>query len=54
MLCQRNLNLELDSIELSPSAIIDAKINIENCNWSDRIKLFHQDLKDFIQILIMI
>ena len=48
MLCQRNLNLELDSIELSSSAIIDAKINIENCNWSNRIKLFHQDLKDFI------
>ena len=48
MLCQRNLNLELDSIELSPSAIIDAKINIENCNWSNRIKLFNQDLKDFI------
>jgi tRNA1Val (adenine37-N6)-methyltransferase len=48
MLCQRNLNLELDSIELSPSAIMDAKINIENCNWSNRIKLFQQDLKDFI------
>ena len=47
MLCQRNLNLELDSIEISPSAIIDAKINIENCNWSNRIKLFQQDLKDF-------
>ena len=47
MLCQRNLNLELDSVELSPSAIKDAKINIENCNWSNRIKLFHQDLKDF-------
>jgi len=47
MLCQRNLNLELDSIELSPSAIMDSKINIENCNWSNRIKLFHQDLKDF-------
>ena len=47
MLCQRNLNLEMDSIELSPSAIKDAKINIENCDWSDRIKLFHQDLKDF-------
>ena len=47
MLCQRNLNLELDSVELSPSAIMDAKINIENSNWSDRIKLFHQDLKDF-------
>ena len=47
MLCQRNLNLELDSIELSHSAIKDAKINIENCNWSNRIKLFHQDLKDF-------
>ncbi|MFL2579264.1 MAG: tRNA1(Val) (adenine(37)-N6)-methyltransferase [Parvicellaceae bacterium] len=47
MLCQRNLNLELDSLELSANAIMDAKINIENCNWSDRIKLFHQDLKDF-------
>ena len=47
MLCQRNLNLELDSIELSQSAVMDAKINIENSNWSDRIKLFHQDLKDF-------
>ncbi len=47
MLCQRNLNLELDSIELSQSAVMDAKINIENCNWSNRIKLFHQDLKDF-------
>ena len=30
MLCQRNLNLELDSVEISPSAIIDAKINIKN------------------------
>jgi len=47
MLCQRNLNLELDSIELSANAIIDAKINIENCDWKKRIKLFHQDLKDF-------
>ena len=47
MLCLRNLNLELVSVELSPSAIKDAKINIENCNWSNRIKLFHQDLKDF-------
>lgn len=47
MLCQRNLNLELDSIELSQSAVMDAKINIENSNWSNRIKLFHQDLKDF-------
>ena len=47
MLCQRNLNLELDSIELSANAIMDAKINFENCNWSNRIKLFHQDLKDF-------
>ena len=47
MLCQRNLNLELDSIELSANAIMDAKINIENCDWKKRIKLFHQDLKDF-------
>ena len=47
MLCQRNISLELDSIEISDNAIIDAKINIENCNWSNRIKLFHQDLKDF-------
>ena len=47
MLCQRNLNLELDSVEISPSAIIDAKINIKNCNWSERIKLYHQNLKDF-------
>ncbi|MFL2589345.1 MAG: tRNA1(Val) (adenine(37)-N6)-methyltransferase [Parvicellaceae bacterium] len=47
MLCQRNLNLELDSVELSPDAIMDAKINIENCDWKKRIKLFHQDLKDF-------
>ena len=29
MLCQRNLNLVLDSVEISPSAIIDAKINIK-------------------------
>ena len=48
MLCQRNLNLELDSIEISHSAIMDAKINIKNCNWSNRIKLFHQDLKEFL------
>ena len=47
MLCQRNINLELDSIEISPNAIIDAKINIKSCNWSNRIKLFHRDLKDF-------
>ena len=47
MLCQRNLNLELDTIEVSANAIVDAKINIENCNWSNRIKLFQQDLKDF-------
>jgi tRNA1Val (adenine37-N6)-methyltransferase len=47
MLCQRNISLELDSIEISDNAIIDAKINIDNCDWSKRIKLFHKDLKGF-------
>ena len=47
MLCQRNEILEIDSIEVSERAVVDAKKNIKNCEWNKRIKLKHADLKLF-------
>ena len=47
MLCQRNEILEIDSIEVSERAVVDAKKNIKNCKWNKRIKLKHADLKLF-------
>jgi len=47
MLCQRNEILEIDSIEVSERAVVDAKKNIKNCKWNKRIKLKHEDLKLF-------
>ena len=47
MLCQRNEILEIDSIEVSERAVVDAKKNIKNCKWNKRIKLKHTDLKLF-------
>jgi len=47
MLCQRNEILEIESIEVSKRAVLDAKKNIKNCKWNKRIKLKHADLKLF-------
>ena len=47
MLCQRNEILEIDSIEVSEKAVLDAKKNIKNCKWNERINLIHKDLKLF-------
>ena len=47
MLCQRNEILEIDSIEVSEKAVLDAKKNIKNCKWNERINLIHKDLRLF-------
>ena len=47
MLCQRNEILEIDSVEVSERAVVDAKKNIKNCKWNERINLIHKDLKLF-------
>lgn len=48
MQCQKNKNAFVDAIEISHQACIDAKYNINNCLWSNRIKLFQCSIQNFI------
>ena len=47
MIAQRFEKINIDSIEISKNAIIDAKVNIKNCQWKNRINLIKKDFKKF-------
>lgn len=47
MMAQRNSNLKVDAVEIETSAAEQAKENVANSNWSDRISVDHIDLNDF-------
>lgn len=47
MIAQRFEKIKIDSIEISKNAIIDAKENIKNCQWKNRINLIKKDFKKF-------
>lgn len=47
MLTQRNDEIQVTAIEPNELALNDARINIENSEWKDRIKLVDSSLEDF-------
>ena len=40
-------NCTIDAIELEETALIDAKVNFENCKWKDSINLIGKDFNSF-------
>ena len=47
MMAQRNNKSFIDAVEIDESAYFQAKENIENCPWNERIKLYHSSFQDF-------
>lgn len=48
MLCQRIIEIQMDSIENSAGALKDAAINIKNSCWNKRINLINENFQNFI------
>ena len=48
MLCQRIIEIQMDSIENSTGALKDAAINIKNSSWKNRINLINENFQNFI------
>tara|TARA_B100001094_G_scaffold329320_1_gene391780 strand:+ start:640 stop:1362 length:723 start_codon:yes stop_codon:yes gene_type:complete len=48
MLCQRIIEIQMDSIENSTGALKDAAINIKNSCWKNRINLINENFQNFI------
>ena len=46
MLAQKS-KAQIDAIDIDESAYIQAKQNVENCKWHDRIHVYHQSLQQF-------
>lgn len=47
MAAQRSNSMKIDAIDIEPNAIEQAKINVSNCPWSDRISLHNSTLQNF-------
>lgn len=47
MLAQRIQNTKIDAIDIEENACFQAKKNIENSKWSNRIAIFHSSLQSF-------
>lgn len=47
MLAQRNSEIQITAIEPNEAALKDARMNIENSKWKDRIELLESSLQDF-------
>ena len=47
MVAQRNPIAKITALELDSNAILDATYNVENCPWSDRIKVKQTSLQEF-------
>lgn len=50
MLAQRNSEIQITAIEPNQLALNDARINIENTEWSNRIELVDSLLGDFVPV----
>lgn len=50
MMAQRNELAEIHAVEIDDLAIDDAKNNIKNSPWENRIKLFHKSIQDFSKL----
>jgi tRNA1Val (adenine37-N6)-methyltransferase len=47
MLAQRNPNISIDAIEIDTQASTQAKENITNAPWLDRVSIIHADARDY-------
>ncbi len=45
MFAQKNPNATIDGIEIDPDAAVQAKENVEQSPWSERIKVIHADIR---------
>jgi tRNA1Val (adenine37-N6)-methyltransferase len=48
MQCQKNSSANIDAIEISKEACIDAAQNIANCPWSERVNLHESPIQKLI------
>ena len=49
MAAQRNPELQIDAIEIDPAACKQAKENVQDCPWKERIQVFQGRVQDFKQ-----
>ncbi|WP_018338376.1 tRNA1(Val) (adenine(37)-N6)-methyltransferase [Butyricimonas synergistica] len=47
MAAQRNSTIQIDAVEIDPVACEQAKVNVQNCPWKERIRLFQGRVQDF-------
>lgn len=47
MLAQRAENAQITAIEIDGNAVIQAKTNVKNSPWKDRIEVIHNSLQDY-------
>ena len=47
MMAQKNSVAKITAIEIEENAFLQAKENIKNCPWSERINVFHTSLQKF-------
>ena len=51
MVAQRNNTAAITAIEIDEKALIDANFNVENCPWTNRIKIIQSSLQEFTPTL---
>ena len=51
MVAQRNSAAAITAIEIDEKALIDANFNVENCPWTNRIKIIQSSLQEFTPTL---
>lgn len=47
MAAQRNPTLQIDAVEIDPTACGQANANVQNCPWKERIRIFQGRVQDF-------
>lgn len=47
MVAQKNVALTIDAVEIDKQSADEAKLNFENSNWSNRLKVFNTDFLAF-------